>query len=297
MGPVNSAWRVAVLPASDSSGRILRPFLRWAGGKQRLVRHLLQYTPEPTSFNTYYEPFLGAGSLFFALKPQKSILGDINLELINCYAQIAASPTTISNLLMKYERRHSREFFYKIRSIPTDEMTAIERVARFIYLNKAGFNGIYRVNLQGIFNVPYGPTIAGLSLPKPAALVEIGGRLQQTTLRAIDFAECVRDARKGDFVYLDPPYPPQSETAFFTHYSSERFGWEQQKRVADAFECLSNRGCLVMLSNADQKEVVSLFKGFRISRLDTLRWLGSNGDRFAVREIVVTNYRLKKGRA
>jgi DNA adenine methylase len=258
---------------------------------------LLQYSPEPSSFNKYYEPFLGAGSLFFALKPEVAILGDINSELINCYTQIAASPTTISKLLLKYERRHSREFFYSIRRIPREEMSAHEQAARFVYLNKAAFNGIYRVNLQGVFNVPYGPTIAGLSLPKPKALVEIGERLQQETLRAVDFAECVRDARTGDFVYLDPPYPPQSKTAFFTHYSSDRFGWEQQKRVAQVFECLSNRGCLVMLSNADQKEVVSLFKGFRINRLNTLRWLGSNGDRFAAREIIVTNYRVKKGRA
>lgn len=274
----------------DCSLPVLRPFLRWAGGKQRLLRDLLRLVPADGTYGRYFEPFLGAGSLFFALRPRCATIGDINGELINCYREIARDPVAILDLLNRYKRRHSREFFYRVRAQPLDSITGVERAARFIYLNKAAFNGIYRVNLKGIFNVPFGPTISGLSIPSSDTLTAAGKSLRKVAIRASDFEETIRDAKKGDFVYLDPPYPPMSKTAFFAHYDSVRFGWHQQQRLANAFWKLAKRGCFVMLSNADLVEVRSLYEGCNITKLDTLRWLGSNGDRFSVSEVVVTNY-------
>jgi len=288
--------KVASLPAIEVSPPLpLRPFLRWAGGKQRLIYQLLRFVPRPEMFSCYFEPFVGAASMCFAVQPRQPVLGDINGDLINCYQQIANSPYSISKLLAKYASLHSRDFFYEIRRLSRSQLTLRERAARFIYLNKSAFNGIYRVNKKGNFNVPFGPTRAGLSLPSLDGLIDAAACLRRGRLRASDFEECVRDARPGDFVYLDPPYPPRSKTAFFVHYSLERFDWQQQQRVAEVFRCLSNRGCLVMLSNAEQGQVRSLYRDFQTHRLDTLRWLGSNGDRYPVRELVVTNYRITRG--
>ena len=169
-------------------------------------------------------------------------------------------------------------------------MSAEERAARFIYLNKAAFNGIYRVNTNGYFNVPYGPSFNGPAIPSKEALILAGRCLLKAKIWTGDFEEVLANASSGDFVYLDPPYPPLSNTAYFTHYSPERFSWNDQKRVAGVFAELSKRGCLVMLSNSDQERVTSLYRRFYISRLNVVRWLGSNGDRFRVREILVTNY-------
>lgn len=271
---------------------LVRPFLRWAGGKQRLIRDLLRFAPATQSYGRYYEPFVGAGSMFFAIRPPRATLGDINTELINCYQAVATAPEDVSRILATYSRRHSREFFYNVRSRRNSDLEPAERAAHFIYLNKAAFNGIYRVNMKGIFNVPYGPVKPTFVVPTVESLKNAGECLSRTSARADDFEKCVSRAREGDFVYLDPPYPPHSETGFFAHYSSERFHWKEQERLATVFYDLAKRGCYVMLSNADRPEVVTLYKDFFIRRLDALRWLGSNGDRFAVRELVVTNYRV-----
>jgi len=270
---------------------LLRPFLRWAGGKQRLVRELLKFVPDRGSYGRYFEPFLGAGSLFFALKPNEATIGDVNAELINCYRQVAADPASVFRQLKKLEGRHSKEFFYDIRAILPESLEPFHRAARFIYLNKSAFNGIYRVNLQGVFNVPFGPTISGLSIPPLDLLQNSAKCLKRASLRSKDFEDTLRSVKPADFIYLDPPYPPLSTTSFFAHYSSGRFDWPDQQRVATAFRQLSEKGCFVMLSNADLPAVTSLYKGFRINRLNALRWVGSNGDRYSVSEVVITNYR------
>ena len=274
----------------DCSIAVQRPFLRWAGGKQRLLRDLLRFVPSEAEYERYVEPFLGAGSLFFALQPRRAVVGDINQELINCYREVAQHPQLLSDLLKTYKRRHSKDFFYAIRGRDLNKESSTDRAARFIYLNKAAFNGIYRVNLQGVFNVPYGPTISGLSLPSTETLANAAKTLKRASLKSKDFEKTISRTGSNDFIYLDPPYPPMSETAFFAHYDSARFGWHQQLRLAEAFRELANRGCLVMLSNADLPKVTALYRGFNVHRLDALRWLGSNGDRFSVSEVVITNY-------
>lgn len=276
----------------DCSIPLLRPFLRWAGGKQRLIRELLRFVPDSSSYARYFEPFLGAGSLFFALKPRQATIGDINAELINCYRQVAADPNSVFQELKTFEGLHCKDFFYNIRAVHPESLEPFHRAARFIYLNKAAFNGIYRVNTQGVFNVPFGPTISGLSIPPLDLLRDSARYLKRASMRPKDFEHTIRSAKAGDFVYLDPPYPPLSATSFFAHYSSGRFDWPDQQRVAAAFRRLSEKGCLVMMSNADLPALTKLYSGFHINRLNALRWVGSNGDRYSVKEVVITNYRL-----
>jgi DNA adenine methylase len=268
--------------------QILRPFLRWVGGKQRLIYSLLDFVPT-VKFKKYYEPFFGAGSMFFALKPENAILSDVNEELILCYKQVARYPNEIYKYLKKYESNNNSVFYYKIRGENLSLLSLKERAARFIYLNKAAFNGIYRVNKDGLFNVPFGGQ-NGLSLPTEKVLQNSARCLRKAEIIYGDFEKIVSKARKNDFIYFDPPYPPRSDTAFFNHYSKDRFGWEEQIRLSKVFKKLSQKGCFVMLSNADRKIVTNLYEGYNKYRLNTKRWLGSNGDRFPVREIIVTNY-------
>jgi DNA adenine methylase len=270
--------------------RAARPFLRWAGGKQRLAGSLLEFVPQVDQYERYFEPFFGGGAVFFAIQPERAILSDLNRELINCYRQVRTNPKVVSAMVRRYAKRDSSSFFYEIRDGNHNARTKSAKAARFIYLNKAAFNGIYRVNRKGKFNVPYGPSKNGPAVPSCEALLAASGCLKGATMLTGDFEEVLRKAKGGDFVYLDPPYPPRSDTAYFVHYSADRFSWDQQLRVAEVFRSLSKRRCLVMMSNADQKKVVSLYKGFHVHRLNATRWLGSNGDRFRVREIVVTNY-------
>ncbi len=267
-----------------------RPFLRWAGGKQRLATALARFAPDSEAYDRYFEPFLGGGSLFFRLQPANAVLADINLELANCYQQVQTNVNGVCRALDRYAAKNSRDFYYRIRKRSVEHMTATGRAARFIYLNKAAFNGIYRVNMKGQFNVPYGPSRRGPAFPSAHALRAAGSCLAAATVRRADFEVLLGEAGKGDFVYLDPPYPPRSSTAFFTHYTADRFSWPDQLRVAKVFRRLARRGCLVMLSNAGQKRIIELYSGFKASRLSATRWLGSNGDRFGVYEVIITNY-------
>lgn len=269
--------------------------MRWAGGKQKIVKYLMPFVPPIGNINKYYEPFLGGGSLFFAIKPKNSIISDINFELINCFRQVARSPKEITKLLKAYKKKDSAKFYYKIRKQQFDKLIRMERAARFIYLNKAAFNGIYRVNQLGQFNVPYGPSPNGPAIPSEDTLTSASKLLKRSKFFVGDFEDSLRDAQKGDFVYLDPPYPPTSNTAFFNHYSKDRFDWDQQIRVSNVFRDLSKRGCLVMLSNSGQKKIIELYSDFNFYRLNVIRWLGSNGDRFKAQEIVVTNYDCPSG--
>jgi DNA adenine methylase len=268
----------------------LRPFLRWAGGKQKLVRFLREFVPDKEVFHRYFEPFFGAGAIFFIMQPENAMLSDINSELMNCYQQVAIDPESVAYLLQQLAIRDCADFFYRVRAQCMENMTPEERVARFIYLNKAAFNGIYRVNKMGCFNVPYGPSFKGPAIPSKDVLISAANRLRKAKIFTRDFEEVLADATTGDFIYLDPPYPPLNNTSYFTHYSPQKFNWQDQMRVANLFLELSNRGCLVMLSNSGQSKVINLYKKFNIFNLNVRRWLGSNGDRFHVHEIIVTNY-------
>lgn len=272
-----------------------KPILRWAGGKQKLAPKLATFAPDVNKYNRYYEPFFGGGAVFFKLDPHKAILGDINSELVNCYRQIQKNYEEVFEKLRRYVQRNDRSFYYRVRNRSTTSMSASGRAALFIYLNKTAFNGIYRVNTKGQFNVPYGPSKNGPAIPSKDHLSDVAKAFSGKIFRKGDFETIVNDATEGDFVYLDPPYPPRNSTGYFTHYTPNRFTWEDQERVAEVFNQLSNRSCKVMLSNSGQKKVINLYQDFHVRRLSVTRWLGSNGDRFKVHEIVVTNYNIDTG--
>jgi DNA adenine methylase len=267
------------------------PFLRWAGGKSKILSLLAPLAPPKSEYTRYVEPFLGSGALFFHFRPEHALLADANPHLINCYRQVAKRPLDVWLLLKTHRRHHSRDYYLSVRELGLQEGSPIERAARFIYLNKSAFNGIYRVSMAGKFNVPFGPSPSGLAIPSKQRLLAASAALRRAILHAASFEITCELARKGDFVYLDPPYPPLGSSANFTHYTSDRFGPRDQERVATAFKSLDRKGCLVMLSNSDQRQIRALYRGYRITSLEVTRWLGSNGKRFQVDEIVVTNYR------
>jgi DNA adenine methylase len=277
---------------SEKIESVPTPFLRWAGGKSKIVNQLIPFTPSAQRYKHYIEPFLGGGALFFAIRPDKALLADLNKELINCYQQVALHPNQVWNLIQRHRANHSKRYYYSIREL-TDG-TAIERAARFIYINKTAFNGIYRVNREGKFNVPYGPSESGPALPNKSELQNASQALSKAEFTFGDFKDTCSLAKQGDFIYLDPPYPPSSKSANFTHYTADRFGVEDQDRVAQVFKSLDMKGCLVMLSNSDVKVIRELYSGFDQHRLQVTRWLGSNGDRFKVHELVITNYDVQK---
>lgn len=277
-------------PLNEHTNGRVRPFLRWAGGKQKLACALAELAPEGNSYRRYFEPFFGGGSVFFKLQPSESFVGDINDDLCNCYEQVKTNVEAVIGKLRHYAKRDSREFYIRIRARSSEAMCKAGRAARFIYCNKAAFNGLYRVNSKGRFNVPYGPSQNGPAIPHADHLKSAASQLSRAVIQAGDFEQLLSEAKQGDFVYLDPPYPPKSSTAFFNHYAPGRFTWKDQERVASVYRELTSRGCMVMLSNAGLKRIIELYKGFRRHRLNVTRWLGSNGDRYKVHEIVVVNY-------
>ena len=214
-----------------------KPFVKWAGGKRSVVDKLIKLAP--LKFDTYYEPFVGGGALLFELAPKKAVINDYNKELMNVYDCIKDDKkfTSMCNELNKHELNHSEEYYYEIRNLDRDKkkishLADYKRAARTIYLNKACFNGLYRVNSKNEFNVPFGKknkvnTYDGSNL----TLVYVYLNTNNVKILSTDFAESVKDAKKGDFIYFDPPY--DSDTSTFNSYTENGFGKEEQKRLFD----------------------------------------------------------------
>jgi DNA adenine methylase len=249
-----------------------RPFLKWAGGKSRL---LLQYQPYlPENIATYYEPFLGGGALFFHLQPKQAILSDINPELVNVYTCVRDQVEAVIQRLVYHAAHHSPEHYYQVRAtVPRD---GVQQAARLIYLNKTCFNGLYRVNAQGQFNVPIGryknPKICNPDLLRAAAKA-----LARTTILERNFSHILTQADcAGDFVYLDPPYHPLSATSKFTNYSHQAFDAAQQIQLRDVFAQLAARGVRVMQSNSDCPFIRDLYQGFTIHSITAARAINAN---------------------
>jgi len=225
------------------------------------LKHILHFIPE--SFGLYYEPFLGGGALFFALLPKQSCLSDNNPDLINCYIQIRDNPEAVIWSLNKY--KNTKESYYKIREeVPTDD---IERAARIIYLTTLSFNGIYRTNLKGKFNVPYGYK----THLQPCDLVKINkisAALISAELHCCDFEESVAKTRKGDLIYFDPPYTVAHENNGFLKYNEIIFSWNDQIRLANLANKLAMRGCRVIVSNADHASICGLYNEFKLKLIE-----------------------------
>lgn len=268
----------------------VKPFLRWAGGKSRITRHLLKYIPS-TQYGTYWEPFLGAAAMYFSLAPIHSYLSDSNPDLIHCYQQVRDHPDAVYRYLKEHMAKTSEEYYYQIRDIYNHSQPSIPQAARFIYLNKTCFNGIFRVNATGKYNVPYGHRKSA-SIPSLQEFRAISCSLKKSVLLHQSYEVTLGgdNTKSGDFVYLDPPYPPLNKTAYFTHYTPTRFSWSDQEKVASVAGCLNDRGCFVMVSNADTPQLRSLYRDWKIHALPVVRWIAANGTRHKVSELVITNY-------
>jgi DNA adenine methylase len=264
-----------------------RPFLKWAGGKSRLMQQYIPYFPK--SYKNYYEPFLGGGAVFFYLQPKAATLTDINAELINTYCCVKDRVEELISLLKEHKIRHNKDYYYSVRN--ESGGTDLEKAARLIYLNKTCFNGLYRVNSQGKFNVPLGryqnPNICSEVLLKTASEA-----LSHAEIKHRNFIDVLNYATNSDdFIYFDPPYYPVSETSYFTAYSSYRFAKEQQVELKDVFEKLAERGVKVMLSNSDCEFIRNLYNSFNIHTISASRAINSNAKkRGKITELLVTSY-------
>lgn len=284
-----------------SNNPIVRPFLKWAGGKRQLLPELLKYVPKNKfSKSTYYEPFIGGGALFFEIQPKKAVINDSNCELINCYQVIKEFLDELIENLRKYQENNTEEYYYKIRDMDRstkryESLSSVEKAARIIFLNKTCYNGLFRVNSQGQFNVPFGkyknPNILDEAVLKAVSNYFNSNNI---TLLNMDFEKAVKDARKGDFIYFDPPYDPVSDTSSFTGYDVNGFTKEDQKRLKCLFVDLDKRGCKIMLSNSKTDFILDLYKDYDIQVVQATRMINSNAyKRGTVPEIIVCNYDLE----
>jgi DNA adenine methylase len=269
-----------------------RPFVKWAGGKRQLLPELKRYVPE--RFERYIEPFVGGGALFFGLSGRiatsphspRALLGDVNERLIRTYQGVRDSVEDVIEVLRGY--RHEEKFYYQLREQPIDGCSDAEVAAWLIYLNKIGFNGLYRVNRQNRFNVPFGrhknPTICDA-----ATLRACSRALSGVDLAVIDFEQAAARAQAGDLVYFDPPYVPLSLTSSFTKYTSDGFDAERQVRLRDVALSLKQRGVHVLLSNSSADSVRELYsKDFEIVEVSATRLVNSKATRRgAITELVI----------
>jgi DNA adenine methylase len=267
-----------------------RPFLKWAGGKSQLLDQLRPLLPK-APIGRYFEPFVGSAALFFALRPARATLADVNLELVDCYRAVQKHVEAVIAALARHV--YDEDVYYSVRSKDPSSLRPEARAARTIYLNKTGYNGLYRVNKSGRFNVPFGRYVnPGFSSAESRDNLRACSRtLRGASIVNADFAEAVKGARAGDFVYFDPPYVPLSETSAFTHYAAGGFGAPEQERLARLFTELAGRGVLVMLSNSDTPEVRRLYARHCIDTVRAARHINSRAtDRGKVSEVVVRSY-------
>ncbi len=282
-----------------SINKLVRPFLKWAGGKRQLIPIIQSHLPK--NFHTYYEPFIGGGALFFALQPERAVISDSNAELINCYQVIRdfldelIDDLSIHHQNLK-EHKNPEDYYYHIRYWDRDEdykfKTPVARASRIIFLNKTCYNGLFRVNSQGFFNVPFGryknPNILDTSVLKA---VNKYLNQNQINISISDFQQTVKDAKKGDFIYFDPPYDPVSDTASFTGYDVNKFNRDEQQRLKETYDDLHQRGCYILLSNAHTEFILTLYKQYNPIKISAMRAINSNAHkRGKVDEVLVKNY-------
>ncbi|GAB4534433.1 MAG: DNA adenine methylase [Anaerolineae bacterium] len=284
-----------MLNSSPNMPKCAKPFVKWVGGKQQLLSQFETYFP--TNFTRYIEPFVGGGAVFFHLwnterLPGETFLFDNNEELINLYRIVRDNVDELIQLLVLHKASHNKNYYYKIRGLDRENVQLVdeERAARTIYLNRTCYNGLYRVNSKGQFNVPLG------SYKDPQILYEDVLRaanvaLQGVTVEVVDFREVVNFAQAGDFFYFDPPYDPVSKTASFTGYTANSFKDEDQRDLARVFEQLTKKGCLCMLSNSYTPFILELYEDFRIEVVQAKRAVNSDANgRGNIPEVVVLNY-------
>ncbi|PAU73293.1 DNA adenine methylase [Vreelandella alkaliphila] len=239
--------------------QIVLPFLKWAGGKRWLVKDHPDIFPK--KFNTYIEPFLGSGSVFFHLKPEQALLSDTNQELITTYKAIRNRNRKVRSLLEEYHQKHSKEFYYYMRAQTPKTQEGI--AARIIYLNRTCWNGLYRVNLSGQFNVPIG-TKKNVILESDnfSATAKL---LRRSEVIHSDFEAIIDRAKENDFVFVDPPYTVKHNLNGFVKYNEQLFSWEDQVRLKKSIDRATSRGAKVLITNADHDSIIDLYKNYKNS--------------------------------
>jgi len=272
----------AILIPASNAAIAKSPLLKWAGGKRWLVNRV--ELPLPVHFKRYVEPFFGGGALFFHLSPRKALLGDLNSQLINTYCAVRDSWVAVEEKLSRHAMSHSSEYYYKIRMSRYED--PIEEAARFIYLNRTCWNGLYRVNQKGEFNVPIGTKTKVLI---PGELRSISAALAGASLSAADFAHTMADTSEGDFVYVDPPYTVKHNVNGFLKYNQTLFSWEDQIRLKNEVRAACLRGAKVLVSNAAHESLYLLYRDIgeviTIDRASVIS--GSNAGRKREQEILV----------
>jgi DNA adenine methylase len=293
--PATSQRSESRRPRNCGNNALVQPFLKWAGGKRQLIPIIKKYVPK--SYTQYYEPFVGAGAVLFSLQPKKSVVNDTNSELINCYKVIKDQPQDLLKLCQQHGQNNSKDYYYELRSQDRqsgfDNLSPVQRAARIIYLNKTCFNGLFRVNSQGQFNVPYG-NYAKPVIADPAIIKAVSAFLNQKSVRIFegDFEKSVKTARKGAFIYFDPPYHPISDTSSFTGYSINGFGEREQERLKCLCDKLSDRGCNVLVSNSNTPFIHQLYcdTRYEIVEVEAIRAINSiSSKRGKVGELLIHN--------
>lgn len=270
----------------------LQPFVKWAGGKRQLLASIREQMPK--EFNTYYEPFLGGGALLFAVQPAKAVVNDINAELVATYEVIRDSVDDLIEDLSQH--KNDKEYFYALREVDRQadyqSWSPVRKASRLIFLNKTCFNGLFRVNSLGQFNVPFGD-YKNPNIVNETVLRAVHHYLQANEIRFLngDFADAVSQAKQGDLVYFDPPYDPVSDTASFTGYSLDGFGRPEQMRLKTVMDDLTTRGCHVILSNSSTAFICDLYRDYNIVTVAATRAINRDADgRGRVDEVLVMNY-------
>ena len=276
---------------------IPKPFVKWAGGKRQLIPTLNQNLPE--SFGTYFEPFLGGGALLFHMlterNGQKCSISDLNSDLVLAYTTIRDRVDSLISSLKTHERNYqkdSKSYYYSIRE--NNPRSQIEKTSRLLFMNRTCFNGLYRVNSKGKFNVPLGK-YTNPNIVNEENLRSVSSILQasRVSIKCRDFGAVLRDAKKGDLVYFDPPYQPVSTTANFTSYTNKSFSYDDLSRLAELCQNLDEKGCKVLLSNSNSKEVSDMFskKPWKISKIRANRSINSDSKkRTGHFELLIKNY-------
>lgn len=272
----------------------ISPAIKWAGGKTQLLNIITENLPD--SYNNYYEPFIGGGAVLLSVKPEKALINDINEQLINLYIQIRDSVDDVLNKINNLDSVPcTKEFYYSIREQYNQKILSGEKDAQaaalMIWLNKHCFNGLYRVNSKGLFNVPFNNRVKGKSVDE-SNIRAISDYLNQAkvNITCMGFEEACTTVSAGDFVYFDSPYVPESETAYFTDYAKGGFSLEDHKRLSKLFKCLDEKGAKIMLSNNDVPLVRELYEGYKIQSFAVKRMINRNANKRTGKEVLITNY-------
>ena len=271
----------------------MKPIIKWVGGKSQCLDTIRELVPK--DYRKYYEPFLGGGAVLLDLCPEEAEVNDINHELINMYIQVRDNPETVISDLKKFDMCHegydnAKVFYYDVRNDFNKYLgdNTPTQAARFIYLNKHCFNGLYRVNSKGEFNVPFNGKLTGASF-HPEHLREVSKQLQNVKFTCGDFEQSAKGINPKDFIFIDSPYAPLTPTSF-VDYTKEGFAYEDHVRLSDFYKELSDLGVYCMLTNHDTELIRDLYGGFNFTEVDVRRSINRNGDSRKGKEVIITNF-------